>query len=68
MGDKVKTFSTQIEEIQQDELDRRRKARQCMRCAWPTDRKGSHKTIDCYRPVKTDAGTADFPKAKGYQK
>jgi len=39
-----------------------------MRCSWPADRKGSHKTMDCYRPVKTDTGTASFPKAKEYQK
>jgi len=24
--------------------------------------------MDCYRPVKTDKGTANFPKAKEYQK
>jgi len=39
-----------------------------MRCGWPADRKGNHKTMDCYRPVKTDKGTANFPKAKEYQK
>jgi hypothetical protein len=24
--------------------------------------------MDCYRPIKTDSGTASFPKAKEYQK
>jgi len=39
-----------------------------MRYAWPADRKGNHKMIDCYRPVKTDPGTANIPKANEYQK
>jgi hypothetical protein len=39
-----------------------------MRCAWPADRKGNHKTMDCYRPAKVDADTANFAKAKEYQK
>jgi hypothetical protein len=39
-----------------------------LRCAWPADRKGKHNTKDCYRPIKLDRGTADFPKAKAYQK
>jgi len=64
----VKTFASQTEGISQDKLNRRKKQRECMRCAWPTDRKGQHKTMDCYRPIKTDAGTASFPKAKEYQK
>jgi hypothetical protein len=64
----VKTFATQTEGVPQAELDRRKKARECMRCAWPADRKGNHKSMDCYRPVKIVAGTANFPKAKEYQK
>jgi len=39
-----------------------------MRCAWPVNDKGNHKTMDCYRPVKTGSATANFPKAKEYQK
>ena len=39
-----------------------------MRCAWPADRKGSHRVRDCIRPIKLDKGTASFPKAKDYQK
>jgi len=39
-----------------------------MRCGWPADRRGNHKTKDCYRPLKLNKGTADFPKAKAYQK
>ena len=67
-GGEVKTFPTQTQGVPQDELDRRKKPRECMRCGWPADRKGNHKTMDCYRPVKTDKGTANFPKAKEYQK
>lgn len=39
IGGSVKTFETQTEGIAQGELDRRKKARECMRCAWPADRK-----------------------------
>jgi hypothetical protein len=67
-GESLKTFASQTEEIQQSEMDRRRKARECMWCAWPADRKGNNKTMDCYRPLKVDAGTANFPTAKEYQK
>jgi len=62
------SFKDKIEGIPDDELDRRRKEKKCLRCAWPTDRKGKHNTKDCYRPIKLDKGTADFPKAKAYQK
>jgi hypothetical protein len=62
------SFKDKIEGIPGKELDRRRKERECLRCAWPADRKGKHNTKDCYRPIKLDEGTADFPKAKAYQK
>jgi hypothetical protein len=39
-----------------------------MRCAWAADRKGNHTTMDCYRQIRTKTGTANFPKAKDYQK
>jgi len=67
-GSKVKTFATQIEGVPQEELNQRLSAKECMRCAWPADRKGSHKTMDRYRPLKMEEGTASFPKAKEYQK
>jgi hypothetical protein len=66
-GDSGKTFATQTEGIPQGEMDRRRKARECMRCAWPAVRKGNHKTMDCYQPIKFDTGTANFSKAQKYQ-
>jgi len=62
------SFKEKIEGIPNDELDRRRKEKECLRCAWPADRKGKHNTKDCYRDIKLDKGTADFPKAKAYQK
>ena len=62
------SYKDKIEGIPGDELDRRRKEKECLRCAWPADRKGKHNTKDCYRPIKLDKGTADFPKAKAYQK
>jgi len=62
------SFKDKIEGIPGDELDRRRKEKECMRCAWPADRRGKHNTKDCYRPIKLDKGTAEFPKAKAYQK
>jgi len=62
------SFKDKIEGIPGEELDRRRKEQECLRCAWPADRKGKHNTKDCYRPIKLDTGTADYPKAKAYQK
>jgi hypothetical protein len=66
--EKDSSFKDKIEGIPNDELDRRRKEKECLRCAWPSDRKGKHSTKDCYRPIKLDEGTANFPKAKAYQK
>jgi len=57
-----------LEGISEKELSRRRKDKECLRCAWPSDRKGKHFSRDCRRPIKTDEGTASFPKAKEYQK
>jgi hypothetical protein len=54
--------------IDSSELQRRKAAGECLRCAWPSDRKGSHRVADCRRPIKLDKGTAAFPKAKEYQK
>jgi len=39
-----------------------------LRCAWPSDRKGSHRVKDCIWQIKLDKGIASFPKAKEYQK
>ena len=74
-GDKVRKNqsrsnfdSTKTEGIDPSELSRRRAAGECLRCAWPSDRKGTHGVKDCKRPIKLDPGTASLPKAKEYQK
>jgi len=69
-GDKsqTKSFTRQTERVPQHELTERTNAKECMSCAWPADRKESHKAIHCYRAVKTDAGSASFPEPKEYQK
>ena len=54
--------------IDSSELQRRKSAGECLRCAWPSEWKGSHRVADCRRPIKLDKGTAAFPKAKEYQK
>jgi hypothetical protein len=54
--------------IDSSELQRRKSAGECLRCAWPSDRKGTHRVADCVRPIKLNKGTAAFPKAKEYQK
>jgi len=65
---KSKQDNTQTAGIESSELQRRRTVGECLRCAWPSDRKGSHRVADCRRPIKLDKGTAAFPKAKEYQK
>jgi hypothetical protein len=64
----VKTFGTQTEGIDGSELRRRKAAGVCQRCAWPQERKGSHKTIDCFRWKRLDKGTAPFPRNTKYNK
>jgi len=59
---------SKTEGIDPTELSRRKAAGECLRCAWPSDRKGTHRVKDCQRPIKLDKGTASFPKAKEYQK
>lgn len=56
------------EGIESLELERRKAAGECLRCAWPGDRKGSHRVKDCVGPLKLDKGTEKYPKAKDYQK
>jgi len=63
-----KTYAEQTEGIEKSELDRRKAAGECQRCAWPIDRKGAHETMDCFRWARKETGTAPFPKDKEYQK
>jgi hypothetical protein len=64
----VKIFRTQTEGIDGSEWRRRKAAGECQRCAWPQDRNGSHKTIDCFRWKWLEKGTAPIPKNKRYNK
>jgi hypothetical protein len=64
----IRTFGTQTEGIDGSELRRRKAAGECQRCAWPPDRKGIHKTLDCFRQKRVEKGTAPFPKRKQYNK
>jgi len=54
--------------IDKDELRRRRLAGECLRCAWPSDRKGHHQVVNCRRPIKLDKGTTSFPENKQHRK
>jgi hypothetical protein len=64
----IKTLGTQTQGIDRSELRRRKAAGECQRCAWPQDRKGSHKTLDCFRWARKEKGTAPFPKKKTHNK
>jgi hypothetical protein len=57
-----KTFGTQTEGIDGSKLRRRKAAGEWQRCAWPRDRKGSHKTLDCFRWKRFEKGTTAFQK------
>jgi hypothetical protein len=54
--------------IDEAEIKRRKETGECLRCAWPSDRKGFHRVADCRRSIKLDKGTAIFPKAKKHFK
>lgn len=50
--------------INKDELQRWRSGGECLRCAWPSDRKGAHWVNKCKRPLKLEKGTASFSEDK----
>jgi hypothetical protein len=62
----IKTFGTQTKGIDGKEFRRRKAAGECQWCSWPTDRKGSHKTLDCFWWKRLEKGTAPFPNNKRY--
>jgi hypothetical protein len=68
LADQPKKVNPETEGIDQAEIRRRRENGECLRCAWPADRKGAHWVADCRRQIKLDKGTASFPKAKGLPK
>jgi hypothetical protein len=53
--------------VDEAENKRCKESGECLRCAWPSDRKGSHQVKDCRHPIKLNKGTASFAKAKSYQ-
>jgi hypothetical protein len=54
--------------IGEAEIQRKTATGECLRCAWPINRTGTHQVRDCRRPIKVSKGTASFPEAKEYQK
>jgi len=48
--------------VDEAEIKRRKKTGECLRCAWPSGRKGAHQVKDCRWPIKLDKGTARLPK------
>jgi len=54
--------------IDPHEIDRRKTAEECSPCAWPSDRKGTHRVKDSVRPIRLEIGTAPYPKVTNYQK
>jgi hypothetical protein len=62
---KPKDYS-KTEGIDSNEIERRKSAGECLRCAWPSNKKGTHRLKDCIRPIKLDKGTASYTKGKVY--
>jgi len=58
---------SKIAGIDISEIRRRRAAGECLRCAWPSNRKGNHRVKDCRRQIKLDKETAIFPRDRNYQ-
>ena len=56
-----------VEGVNKTEIQRRKASGECLRCAWPSDRKGFHYVKDCRRPIKLDKGTAYFREKGKYQ-
>jgi hypothetical protein len=54
--------------IDEDEIQRRKAAAECLRCAWTAGRKGAYPVKDCIRPIKLGKGTASYSNAKEYEK
>lgn len=60
--------SQETKKIEASKLASRKAAGECLRCTWPSERKGSNRVKHCKRPIKLDKGMADFLKAKEYQR
>jgi len=53
-----------MDRIYPSEINRRKSEGECLRCVWPSDRKGTHRVQDCIPPIKIDTGTAACPNAR----
>jgi len=51
------------EGIKEEEIQRRKANGECLRCAWPSDQKSSHRERDCIWKIKISPGTATGFKA-----
>ena len=60
--------NSKTEGIDDSEMKRRKAAAECLRCAWPSDRKGIHRVKDCVRQIKLDKGTAIILKGRNHQR
>jgi len=58
-----KSYKDQVMGLDRSELARRKAAGECHYCAWPGDRNGAHRTLDCFQWLQKEKGTAPFPKA-----
>jgi len=65
-GDK-KGNRERTEGIDIHEISRRQLPGECLRCAWPSDRKETHLVKVCVRPIKLREGTTNHPKEKSYR-
>ena len=59
---------SKTEGIDVDEISRRKAAGECLRCAWPSDRKGNHRVKNCISQIKLDVGTALSRRNRDHQK
>jgi len=48
---KLRDYS-KTEGIDLEEIAKRKTAGECLRCAWPEDRKGTHRVKDCVRLIR----------------
>jgi hypothetical protein len=62
------TYAERTDGIDKSELNQRKTAAERKRCAWPGNRNGAYKTMDCVRWARMEVGMAPVPKAKEYQK
>jgi hypothetical protein len=49
--------------IIESEIQRQKTSGECLRCAWPAERKGFHRVKDCIRSIKLTEETVAFPKS-----